>query len=83
MAAIVEPFNVKRLVTENLERTKDITVREVKELSSFKGMTDEQAGELIKVIKEFTGIVFDSMAKQDKAATVVTMQTAQTKNIAA
>lgn len=83
MAAIVEPFNVKRLVTENAGRTEDITVREVKELSSFKEMTDEQAGELIKVIKEFTGIVFDSMAKQENQATIVTMQTAQTKNIAA
>ena len=79
----VQPFTVKQLVTENLDRTEDITVNEVKQLASFKGIGDEQVAELVTVIKEFTRIVFDVMAKQERDTPVVNIPTAQTKNIAA
>lgn len=83
MEAIIKPFNAKRLVTENLRRTEDITVSEIKQMESFKAMTDEQAEGLITVIKEFTGVVFDVMAKDKTDAPVITMQTGQIKNLAA
>jgi hypothetical protein len=38
----------------------DITIAEVLQLESFKGLSEEQAGELVASIKAFTQVVFFS-----------------------
>ncbi len=73
----------KGLITENLGRKEDVTTDELLQLNSFKNIGDDDAKELLKLIKGFTEVVFCVDVKQEREAIVVTMQPEQTRNVAA
>ncbi len=62
---------VEKNIRENIDRTTDITVAEIRQLSSFANMTEDEMLELIAVVKEFTSIVFNSLADGKELATIV------------
>jgi len=56
--SVDKPF-LQPLITANRDRTEDISAGEILQTESFKNLTENQAAELAKVIKEFTCIVFE------------------------
>ena len=75
MKANQKEFNVKNLVSTSIGRKHDITIEEVKELESFKDLSNNQVNELISVIKTFTIIAFNTDSKITSTAKVIEINT--------
>ena len=49
-------------------RTNEISVEELRELDSFKNYNEEQAMELLRTIKSFTRIIYNTWGKEDDSS---------------
>lgn len=57
----------KKLKLESPDREEDITVEDVRSLETFKEWDEERILELIKTIKTFTTVVYNSWSKKGKS----------------
>ena len=78
-----KPF-FQPFITANQNRIEDIAPAEILQSDSFKDLTETQAAELAKVIKEFTCIVFEVANLQSQPqAPVIEMNSHLSKSKAA
>ena len=57
---------VKEIKLDSLERTEDISVEDVRSLDTFKDWDDERILELIRTLKTFSTVVYNSWSKGKK-----------------
>ena len=57
----------KKLKLESPDREEDITVEDVRSLETFKEWDDERISELIRTIKTFSTVVYNSWSKGRKS----------------
>ncbi len=57
----------KKLKLESPDREEDITVEDVRSLETFKEWDEEQILELIKTLKTFSTVVYNSWSKGKKS----------------
>ena len=69
------------------DRTGEITIEELRELSSFKDYSDEQAKQLIATMKSFANIIYNMTVKEEGGTIFANKKTginiSETLNIAA
>ena len=57
---------VKEIKLDSLERTEDISVEDVRSLDTFKEWDEERILELIRTLKTFSAVVYNSWSKGKK-----------------
>ncbi len=63
----------KEIKLDSLERTEDISVEDVRSLDTFKEWDEERILELIRTLKTFSTVVYNSWSKGKKSGKEIAM----------
>ena len=66
---------VKEIKLDSLERTEDISVEDVRSLDTFKEWDEERILELIRTLKTFSTVVYNSWSKGKKFGKEIALNT--------
>lgn len=74
----------KEVTLDSLDRAEDISIDDIRSLDTFKEWDEERISELIRTIKTFSTVVYNSWSKGKKSGKEIALiNDTQTENLAA